>query len=314
MINISIIGLGTMGQNHLRVLSEFKDVKLKFLYDINKKKINKLTSKYKLEYTRDLRKIANTSDAVIIATPTETHLSYLKYFLKTNITIFVEKPIVSNFKEIFEIKKILKNKKLQCGFIERFNDVTPILHKFFRKGNVISVDFKRTDKLSNRIIDVNVIHDLMIHDIDLAIFWNGNVKKIYAHGFKRNNQIAYAVAFLKHENGVISKLEASKITQKKIRQVNITTLKEFVSANLISKDIVINKQTNLDISDIKNKPIIVSSSEEKILVKQQESLKKELKQFLKLCKNKNTKVPNIFESLYVLKICKRIEASIEKNL
>ena len=243
MINISIIGLGSMGQNHLRVISELKNVNLKFLYDKDKKKIKKLSEKYGVNNAKNLKEISENSDAVIIATPTNTHFFYLSYFLKTQVNIFVEKPIVSNLKEILNLKKMIKTKKIQCGFIERFNDVTPILHKFFKKGNVINIDFKRTDKLSDRIKDVEVIHDLMIHDIDLSIYWNGKIKKIYAHGFKKNNQIAYATAFLKHENGTISKLEASRITQKKIRQINLTTLKEYVSANLISKDITINKYT-----------------------------------------------------------------------
>lgn len=313
MIDISIIGLGSMGQNHLRALSELKNVNVKFLYDYDYNKVKRLTLRYNVRWARNLKEISDNSDAVIISSPTKTHYKYLKFFLKTKINIFVEKPIVSNFKEIIKLKKIIKKRKIQCGFIERFNDVTPIIQKFAKKANVVSIDFKRTDKLSQRIKDVDVIHDLMIHDIDLAVFWNGSVKKIYAHGFKSNNQISYATAFLKHHNGVISKLEASKITQKKIRQINLTTTKEYISANLISKDITINKQTNLNISTNKNKPIVVNSSEEKVLVIQQEALKKELLQFLNFCKNNKNKVPNFNESLYILKICKKIEASIEKN-
>jgi predicted dehydrogenase len=314
MINISIIGLGLMGQNHLRVISEFKDVKINYLYDKNLKKIKKLSKKYNLKYTSNLKDILKSSNAVIIASPTKTHYFYINYFLKTNINLFIEKPIVSNLKQALDLKKKIKNKKLQCGFIERFNSVYLELSKFFKKNNVINVNFIRTDKLSSRIKDVDVIHDLMIHDIDLAINWNGKIKKIYAHGYKQLNKVVFATAFLKHENGVISKLEASRITQKKIRQINLTTLKEYVSANLILKDITINKQTNLNISNIKNKPIVVSSTEEKVLVSQYEALKQELIEFLKFCKNNKVKVPDFNESLYNLKICKKIEESIEKNI
>ena len=126
----------------------------------------------------------------------------------------------------------------------------------------------------------------MIHDIDLAILFSGKVKKIFAHGFKKNNQISYATVILIHQNNKISKLEASKITQKKIRQINITTLKEYISANLITKDITINRQTNLNFSKLKNKPIVISSSEQKVLVGQEESLKKEILEFIKTKKLK----------------------------
>lgn len=314
MINISIIGLGSMGQNHLRVISELKNTRINFLHDKNIKKVKKLSKKFNLDYTTNLNDIVKYSDAVIIASPTKTHYFYINFFSKTKINLFVEKPVVSHFEKALDLKKQLKNKKIQCGFIERFNTVSIELKKFFKKKNVINVNFVRTDKLSNRIKDVDVIHDLMIHDIDLAVNWNGKIKEVYAHGYKQLNQIVFATAFLKHDNGVISRLEASRVTQKKIRQINLTTLNEYVSANLISKDITINKQTNLNISNIKNKPIVVSSTEEKVLVSQHEALKQEIIEFLKFCKNNSIKVPDFNESLYNLKICKKIEESIEKNL
>ncbi len=314
MINISIVGLGFMGQNHLRVLSEIQNFKVDYLFDKNIKKAKELSNQYNTKHALNLNQIKNSSDAVVISTPTKDHFKYLNFFSKTKLKIFVEKPIVSNLNQLTQIKKNLKNKTIQCGFIERYNSVTPVLKKFFKKGKVVSVEFKRTDKLSDRVKDVDVIHDLMIHDIDLSIYFNGKIKKIFAHGYKKNNQICYATAILIHENNVISKIEASRITQKKIRHINITTLKEYISSNLISKEIKINKQTNLNFSMKRNQPITITSNEQKVLVDQNEALKKEILEFYKLCKNKRVKVPNLKESVYILDICKKIEKAIEKNL
>ena len=303
-----------MGQNHLRVLSEIGNFKIDYLFDKNKNKAKKLSKQYNVKFSNNLLEISKSSDAVILSTPTKDHLNYLKFFAKSKLKIFVEKPIVSNFNQLLKIKKILKNKTLQCGFIERFNSVTPVLKKFFNKSKVVSVEFKRTDKLSDRIKDIDVIHDLMVHDIDLAIYFNGKVKKVFAHGFKKDKQISFATATLIHDNNVISKIEASRITQKKIRQINITTLKEYISANLISKEIKINQQTNLNFSTKRNQPMTITSNEQKVLVDQNEPLKKELLEFLKLCKNTKLKVPDLNESLYILNICKKIEEKIEQNL
>lgn len=314
MIKISVVGLGFMGQNHLRVLSEIGQYKIDYIFDKDKKKVKKLSKQYNVKSCNNLGEISRSSDAVILSTPTQDHLKYLKFFSKTKLKIFVEKPIVSNLKQLLKIKKQLKNKILQCGFIERYNSVTPVLKKFLNKNNVVSIEFKRTDKLSDRIKDVDVIHDLMIHDIDLSIFFNGKIKKVYANGYKNKNKISYVTATLIHDNNVISKIEASRITQKKIRQINITTLKEYISANLISKEIKINQQTNLNFSMKRNRPVTITSNEQKVLVDQNEALKKELLEFLKLCRNKKVKVPNLIESLYILRICKKIEESIEKNL
>ena len=255
-----------MGQNHLRVLSEIQDFKIDYLFDKNIKKAKDLSRKYNTKYTSNLNKVKNSSDAIIIATPTKDHIKYLNFFCKSKLKIFVEKPIVSNFKQLIKIKKNLKNTTLQCGFIERYNSVTPVLKKFFKKSKVISVDFKRTDKLSDRIKDVDVIHDLMIHDVDLAVYFNGKIKKIFAHGFKKNKQICYATATLIHHNNVISKIEASRITQKKIRHINITTLNEYISSNLISKEIKINKQTNLNFSMKRNNQLPLHQMSKKYLL------------------------------------------------
>ena len=91
-------------------------------------------------------------------------------------------------------------------------------------------------------------------------------------------------------------------------------LKEYISSNLISKEIKINQQTNLNFSMKRNQPITITSNEQKVLVDQNEALKKEIFEFYKLCKNNRVKVPNLNESVYILEICKKIEKAIEKNL
>ena len=139
-IKISIIGIGSIGSNHLRVLSEMKDIKIDYIFDSNINKVKKLSKIYKVNFTKNLEDIKKSSNAVIIATPTKTHHKYIKYF--SNLKIFVEKPMVTNVKEALEVKKILKKSQLQCGFIERFNAVTPIIKKIIKSKKVISIDFR----------------------------------------------------------------------------------------------------------------------------------------------------------------------------
>lgn len=313
-MKISIIGIGSMGKNHLRVLSEIKDVNLYSIYDLDKKKTLKIAKKYKTKVAKNIEEISKTSDGVIIASPTKTHFKYIDFFLKKKNILFIEKPLVSSFNLANRLAKKHKNINIQCGFVERFNPIVHTLKKIVSKEKVVSIDFKRTDKLSSRIKDVDVIHDLMIHDIDLSIFLNGKIKSLKAFGYKEKNHIAFATAILIHENNVISKIEASRITQKKIRKINLTTIKSFISADLITKDITINTQTNLSQKNKKHNPIFISSKEEKILINQEEPLKNQILQFIYFCKNKQINIPNFSESYYNLKICKKIKDEINKNL
>jgi len=314
-IKISIIGIGTIGSNHLRVLSEMKDVKIDYIFDKNVNRVKKLSKIYKINFTKNLEDIKKSSVAVIIATPTNTHFEYIKYF--SDLKIFVEKPMVTNVKQALKVKKILKKNQLQCGFIERFNAVTPIIKKIIKSKKVISIDFKRTDKLSSRITDVDVILDLMIHDIDLAVFLNGKIKKISAYGFKEKNQISYASVILFHKNKTISHLEASKITQKKIRNINLTTTDSYVSADLLTKEVTINTQTTLDNKTITSqnyKNLTLNLKQERVIVNQKEALRNELETFINFCKKSNLKIPNIQESLYCLSIAEKIKNEINKKL
>lgn len=310
-VKISIIGLGNMGLNHLRLLSQFKNVKIPYIYDKNFQKTKFYSKKYKINYTNNLNSLLKESDGVIIATPTSTHYNYIKKSSKFLKNIFVEKPLTASYKEALKIKKLQKLQKLkiQCGFIERYNAVTPIIKKICKKEKSICVDFSRTDKLSDRIKDVNIVFDLMIHDIDLAIFFNGKIKKIFATGVKKKKDIVFAIANFIHTNNVITKIEASKITNKKIRLLNLTTKNSYVVANLLTKEITLNRQTNLKYQN----PLTISAHEEKVLVTPVESLQKELFDFVNLCLNKKISVPNINESIENIKICEKIVNEINKK-
>lgn len=306
-MKISIIGLGAMGENHLRVLSEMKKAQIDYIYDKDQKKLNFFSKKYNVKKATNINQIKENSEAVIVATPTSTHFKYIKYF--NNKKIFVEKPLVSNYKSSLKVKKIIKS-FLQCGFIERFNSITPVIKKIVKSNDIISMNFVRTDRLSSRIKDVDVILDLMIHDIDLAVYFNGKVKKVNAFGYYENKKIAYANAILIHKNNTISRLEASRITQKKIRQIHITTPKAYIDANLLSKEVTINMQSNLV---NKNSNLTINSREEKVFINQKEALKSELEAFIKK-KIKYKLIPNIDQSIYVLKIAEKIQNEVKKNI
>lgn len=313
MINISIVGLGFMGENHLRVLSELKGVNVDYIYDLNISRVKKLSKIYNVKWTKNIKDIKKNSENIIISSPTISHFNYIKIFKDKNL--FVEKPLTNNLEQAVKLKKIL-NKQLQCGFIERFNSAIPILKDFSKKNKIISMNFVRTDKISQRIKDVNVILDLMIHDIDLSIYFNGKVKSISAYGFKKKGQISYAKAILYHQNNTISCLEASKITEKKVRNISFTSMEGFIDTNLLTREILINTQTNLNTGKSNQKTqnkLIINSKQEKVLVSQNEALKAELEFFINK-KKKNLGYPNLDESIYNLKIANKIENEINKKL
>ena len=130
----------------------------------------------------------NISSKVIIATPTHTHFDIIQKCIKSGIkNIFVEKPLVKTFEESKKIINLVKknNIKISVGLIERFNSIFIPLQKILKNEKIINLDLSRTARVENRNKDVDVVLDLMLHDIDISLKLNGDVKKIFAVGYKK---------------------------------------------------------------------------------------------------------------------------------
>ena len=306
-ISISILGLGKMGENHLRVLNLMKNVDIKFIYDENIERLNDLSKTYNVEFTQNLDKALDNCDAVYISTPTNTHLNLFQKCCEKVENIFLEKPPAANLKDSIHIQKLSKsnNNFVQCGFIERFNPTISSLKNILKKNKTINIDFMRTNKLSSRIKDVDVVVDLMVHDIDLALYLNGPVERVFAFNKKERNRIVFSNAILNHKNGSTSRLQASRITEKKIRSLEVTTKEEFIEAELLQKVLIVNKQSQ--ILEDNNIPYQIDSIRQQIEVPSQEPLLLENQAFIKNClTKKKIPVPNLESSLRVMDIANQI--------
>jgi predicted dehydrogenase len=251
-------------------------------------------------------------DAIIIATPTSTHFDIIKKIGKKVKNIFVEKPLAQNFSETKKIINLVKKNKinLRVGFIERFNPAVESLLKIIKKNQkIISFDFTRTNPLSSRIKDVDVVIDLMVHDVDLAILFNGNVKFVKSYGYKKFGKIFYVTAILQHENGVLSRILTSRITQKKIRLINVVIENKYIECDLLRKEIYISKNTK--VKDYSKKNFIYKNLGEVIETSPQEALLGELQAFVGSCRGFNNKyLANHLNSYEVMRVCETIQKEI----
>jgi predicted dehydrogenase len=226
--------------------------------------------------------------------------------------IFVEKPLAATLEEATEIAAFAKEKGLnvQVGFIERFNPAVQALKTVLdRTERVISLDFTRTNKVSSRITDVDVVTDLMIHDIDLALYLNGPATSVAAHGFARGSMIDYASALITHQNGQFSRIQASRVTDKKIRKIEGTCIDMFIDCDLLKKEIIINRQSETTVSD--NLPYLISAIQETVAVPPQEALLSELQYFVSSCEySQKVDGPSVEAGVYAMVICDQIKSKI----
>ena len=314
-VKIGLIGLGKMGQNHLRVLSMLKSVDLGFIYDVNTDVMRESAGRYGVKPSENLEADLKNVEAVFIVTPTTTHYDMIRRAGQCVKNIFVEKPLTESVETTESICRFAAENtiNLQVGFIERFNPAIVELKKILQHNSprVINIDFIRTNKLSNRITDVDVIIDLMIHDIDLALYLNGEVKEVSVHGVMEEDLIVFAHSILTHTNGAFSSITASRVTEKRIRQINVTCDNMFIDCNLLRKELLVNRQTVNQLY----RGVFLSSIEETISVSSQEALLSEDSCFVDtiVSGGRNQEAANALDSSSAIKVAQRVQTSIKEK-
>jgi predicted dehydrogenase len=309
---IGIIGLGRMGQNHLRVLSTLAGAEVAFVSDTDAAKAKEIAARNGVAAAEDVDGAMAAVDAVIIASPTVTHQDYIRRAARHVRNIFVEKPLTSDRKSSEDIRALAAAEKLnlQVGFIERFNPAVDQVKRLLdRSSDVVSVDFVRTNKISSRITDVDVVTDLMIHDIDLALHLNGPVSDVSAHGVATGKMIDFASALLTHANGRFSRIQASRITDQKMRRIQATCRDMFVDCELLRKEITISRQS--EIQQRPGEPYTITAITEAIEVLPREALLLELQAFVASMSGEETAGrPGAEEGVAAMVICDQIQRSI----
>jgi predicted dehydrogenase len=313
VLKVGLIGLGSMGRNHLRVLSMLKGFELVFVADTDAQLATKAGQAHGIPGVVDPTSLLRDVDSVVICTPTVTHADYVRLAAGYVKNIFVEKPLASTLEEAIEVAAFAKELGLnvQVGFIERFNPAVQALKTVLdRTERVISLDFTRTNKVSARITDVDVVTDLMIHDIDLALYLNGPARSVAAHGFAHGRMIDFASALITHQNGRFSRIQASRVTDKKIRQIEATCLDMFVDCDLLRKEILINRQSEARESG--SLPYAISAIQEAVAVPPQEALLTELQAFMTSCLRPDAGlIPGVDAGVDAMKICAEIQRAVQ---
>ncbi len=222
-VRVSVIGVGHLGKIHTRLWSQNPDVELVGVFDIDNARANQVAAEFDCKAFNSIDELITQSDVCTIASNTETHYKISKILIENGIHCFIEKPIAdtyNNSKRIIELAQ-KHNLLIQVGHVERFNPALLALKD--HKLNPLFIEVHRLSQFRPRAIDVSVVHDLMIHDIDILLWlMNSKVKKIEANGvaiLTKTTDIANArITF---ENGAVANLTASRISVNNMRKFRI---------------------------------------------------------------------------------------------
>ena len=304
-MKIVVVGAGFMGQNHARVVSNTPGVQLAGIVETNEARAKELASAHNAPWQPTIDGIV--ADAAIIATPTASHHQNTISALQAGMHVLVEKPIAASAihaRDMIDTARRL-DRVLQVGHIERFNPAFIQLQELVTKQPV-AASFRRYSPHPQRITD-SVVHDVMIHDADLALamFGSSQVDDVVARsviGASGVDEITTAV--VSFASGAIVTLSANRLAQNKVRQIDLTLPEAQFSVDLLRQTISKQSWAAPGLSD-GNKPAFQHSAVEEIPYRSVagEPLQLQLDAFIAACRGTRPVQVTGEHGLNALKLC-----------
>jgi predicted dehydrogenase len=240
-LRVGVIGVGRMGERHCRVYANMPTIDLVGVSDRTVERGRAIAETYDVPFYEDYQDLLSHVDAVSIVTPTDTHFAVAADCLRQNVHILLEKPLARTLTEARKLAVLAADSPVvfQVGHIERFNPAFLELEAILQDMDVVGLAAHRLSPFDTSGTDADVVYDLMIHDIDLALtLLPKGAHYIQATGrAARTTAVDYAVATLSLPDGPLATLTASRITEQKVRLLEVTTLGAYITADLLNKSI-----------------------------------------------------------------------------
>ncbi len=292
-MRVAVIGVGSMGFNHLRVYSELEDVQIAGIADVSKERLAALGTRFGVPTYTDYRELLEKEEpeAVSITVPTADHEQAASIALKAGAHVLVEKPIAATVEEGQSLIDLAKERQrqLMVGHIIRFNPAMQALKARLEAGElgkIFQIFCRRAGPFPARIRDVGVVVDLAPHDVDIMRFLTGlDPLRVYAETEQRIHTEHEDMLFglLRFPQGITAALEINWLTPTKLRETLVLGEKGMFRVDDLLQDLYFyeNSQASADLwTPLKT---IRGVSEGKMIrydLKRQEPLKAELQAFL----------------------------------
>ena len=236
-VRVGVVGVGALGQHHARVYAELPGARLAGIYDVDGSRAAEVAARHGVRAFGDLRELLDEAQAISVAVPTVDHHRVARALLEAGKDVLVEKPMTARLEEAEELIRLAAEKGavLQVGHIERFNPAVEPLRKAALQPRFIEVH--RLSPFSPRSLDVDVVLDLMIHDLDIVLCLDGSeAVQVDAVGVPvLTSKVDIANARLRFASGLIANLTASRVSAEKVRKFRVFSPKTYISADFAAR-------------------------------------------------------------------------------
>jgi predicted dehydrogenase len=274
-LRVAVVGVGHLGRHHARILSALDGARLVAVVDINRERAGQVASSVGARALVHASELEGQVDAVTVAVPTEAHVQVALPLLRQGVAVLVEKPLARSSMEADALIAAAASSgaTLAVGHTERYNPAVAAATSYVRDPRFIEVH--RLGTFPDRSLDIDVVFDLMIHDIDIVLsLVASEVVAIEAVGVPvLTDRIDIANARLRFASGCIANLTASRISRERVRRIRFFQQDAYISIDYGTQDLEVYRL----VRRAGSRPTIDGG---KIAVSREEPLRREMADFL----------------------------------
>lgn len=235
-MKVGVVGTGALGSHHARVFAGLPGVRLTTVFDLDSAKAKVVGEPLGASVARTFDEFIANVDAAVVAVPTVVHAEVAAKLIEASRHVLIEKPITGSLEDAERLVGLAREKEvvLQVGHVERFNPASEALQKI---GRPRFVEVHRLSPFPKRSLDIDVILDLMIHDLDLLVALDKSKPvQIDAVGVPvLTDRVDIANVRIRFESGLIANLTASRVSAEKIRKFRVFGSRLYVSCDFLTR-------------------------------------------------------------------------------
>ena len=303
-LRAAVIGVGSLGRYHAQKYATLPGVRLAAVADVDGERARRVAAEHGAHAVEDYRELLTEVDVVSVVVPTESHFEVTRVCLEADLNVLVEKPITRTLDEADGLIALARERKrvLAVGHLERFNPAFVELAGLLDRPFFIEAE--RLGGFKGRGTDVDVVLDLMIHDIDLVLtMMRSEVASISACGFRvLTDLIDIANARLEFANGAVADLSASRVSRSPVRKLRVFGSRFYASADL-----------NIPELRVERKPG-ESTAEEPRTFDKPDALRTEIGNFLAAVRGESAPVVSAVEARAALAVALEVNRAIHERM
>ncbi len=258
-LRVGVIGVGHLGEYHVQKYKALPTVELVGVVDTNPDRAHEIAQRFNTTAYSEHNEILNMVDGVSLAVPTGVHFDVAKDILSRGVHLLIEKPITYNLEPADTLINMAREKDLvlQVGLVERFNPAVVKMISLLHQP--VLIESQRMNQFTTRGTDVDVVIDLMIHDLDIILhIVQSEVKEIHAVGMSIvTGKTDIANVRMIFENGTVANLTASRLSHRTLREIRVVQPDAYFAVDYFRRELSVTRLDH-EVKNLNNFPQISS--------------------------------------------------------